>query len=223
LTLETLQERSFAFRINRRRVAFIGGSVLWLVVVSIGLGIMWTYEQAPGVAAEPPVQWPTSSHIQRTPGEAALIILAHPHCPCTRASIGELARIMAHCQGRLTAYVLFTKPAGSSDDWEKTDLWQNAAAIPGVKVILDSAGREATLFHASTSGQAVLYDATGHMLFKGGITASRGHSGDNDGASAIVSLVNAGVSVRSETFVYGCPLFNSNSECKGSHNESNNR
>ena len=26
---------------------------------------------------------------------------------------------MAQAQGRVTAYVLFLKPAGSSDDWEK--------------------------------------------------------------------------------------------------------
>ncbi len=223
LSHKKLNKRSSAFRINRRRLAFIGLAVLWLLIVSVGLGTIWTYEQTPGVAAEPPAQWPNSSRIQRTPGEATLIILAHPHCPCTRASIGELAAIMAHSQGRLTAYVLFIKPTATSDDWGNTDLWQSAAAIPGVKVILDPDGREAMLFHASTSGQSVLYDSAGNLLFSGGITASRGHSGDNDGANAILSLVNAGVSDRTETLVYGCPLFDPNSECKGSHDESNKR
>jgi hypothetical protein len=148
-------------------------------------------------------------------------MLVHPHCPCTRATIGELAELMAHCQGRLTAYVLFLKPAGFSDDWEKTDLWQSAASIPGVNVIVDDDGAEARRFHSATSGQTILYDAEGHLLFSGGITASRGHAGDNDGQSAIISLVNDGAASRTVTSVFGCPLFDANSDCRRSKDESN--
>jgi hypothetical protein len=140
--------------------------------------------------------------------------LAHPHCPCTRATIGELASIMAHSQGRLTAYVLFLKPAGFSEEWEKSDLWRSAESIPGVTAVIDDEGAEANRFHAATSGQTLLYDAGGHLLFSGGITGSRGHSGDNAGHSAIVSLVNAGVAEQTESFVFGCPLFDANSECR---------
>lgn len=122
---------------------------------------------------------------------------------------------MAQAQNRVTAYVLFLKPEGSSDDWEKTDLWQSAASIPDVKVIVDERGAEAHRFHASTSGQTVLYGSEGQLLFSGGITGSRGHSGDNAGRSAIVSLLHTGEAERSETFVFGCPLFDSDSECRG--------
>lgn len=135
--------------------------------------------------------------------------------------MGELAAIMAHAQGRLTAYVLFLKPAGFSEDWEKTDLWQSAASIPGVNVLIDEDGVEARLFNSSTSGQTILYDAAGRLLFSGGITGSRGHSGDNAGRSAIVSLVNVGAADRAETFVFGCPLFDKNSECRELGHESN--
>jgi hypothetical protein len=117
-------------------------------------------------------------------------MLAHPKCPCTRASIGELAAIMAHCQGRLNAYVLFMKPEGFTEDWEKTDLWQSASQIPDVQVISDPSGEEARRFSAVTSGQTLLYDLKGELLFSGGITPSRGHSGDNAGKSAIVSIIN---------------------------------
>jgi hypothetical protein len=128
---------------------------------------------------------------------------------------------MAHCQGRLKAYVLFLKPTGFSDDWEKTDLWQSAASIPGVYAVADDGGVEASRFHAATSGQTILYDKDGHLIFSGGITASRGHSGDNAGRSAIVSLVNAGSAESSETYVFGCPLFDANSECRKSKDERN--
>jgi hypothetical protein len=145
-------------------------------------------------------------------------MLAHPHCPCTRASIRELARLIAQAQGRVTAYALFVKPAGSSDDWEKTDLCQSAASIPGVSVVVDD-GVEAGRFHAVTSGQTVLYDAEGHLLFSGGITGSRGHSGDNAGRTAIVSLLNTGEAERMESSVFGCPLFGTHSECRESFDE----
>ncbi|HVG32635.1 MAG TPA: hypothetical protein VM911_06125 [Pyrinomonadaceae bacterium] len=196
-------------------------TVLWLLAVSTGLWILWGYENTPGVGAKPPRMWPADSRIQRPLDRATLVLTVHPHCPCSRATVGELAEIMAHAQGRLNAYVLFLKPAGFSEDWEKTDLWQTAAGIPGVSVIVDDRGLEARLFNSSTSGQTILYDASGDLLFSGGITGSRGHSGDNAGRSAIISLVNEKVTERAETFVFGCPLFDKNSECLRSEHKSN--
>jgi hypothetical protein len=110
--------------------------------------------------------------------------------------------------------VLFVKPPGFADEWEKTDLWSSAAAIPGVEVVRDEGGFEALRFRAATSGQATLYDRGGRLLFSGGITGARGHAGDNAGRAAIVSLLAAdGVGLR-ETPVYGCPLFAPGDECQ---------
>jgi hypothetical protein len=206
---------------TKRPGMLIIGAISWFSIVGIGLWFVWGYENAPGIAATSPKQWPTESRIQLAPDRATLVMLAHPHCPCTRASIGELASIMAHSQGRLTAYVLFIKPEGSSADWDETDLWQSASQIPGVKVVLDGNGKEARLFHAATSGQTVLYNPKGLLLFSGGITGSRGHFGDNHGQSSIVSLVNSAIPDRTETSVFGCPLFDSQSECGTTINESN--
>ena len=201
---------------EKRRAVLLVAMTLWLFAVGGGLSVLWGYENTPGVSAEPPPTWPADSRIQRAPDGATLVGLVHPHCPCTRATIGELAQLMAHTQGRLTAYVLFLKPAGFSDDWEKTDLWQSAVSIPGVRAKVDDDGAEARRFHAATSGQTILYDREGRLLFSGGITLSRGHSGDNAGRSAIVALVNAESADRTETSVFGCPLFDTNSECRKS-------
>lgn len=206
---------------NRVRLTLLTSATLWLLVVSIGLWFLWGYENTPGVSAAAPLLWPAESKIQRATDRATLVMLVHPHCPCTRATMGELASIMAHTQGRLTAYVLFLKPQGFSEDWEKTDLWQSAASIPGVNVMIDEGGAEARLFNSSTSGQTILYDAKGRALFSGGITGSRGHSGDNAGRSAIVSLVNTGTAEQAETKVFGCPLFDENSECLESKDKRN--
>ncbi|MBV9470625.1 MAG: hypothetical protein JOZ57_15405 [Abitibacteriaceae bacterium] len=113
---------------------------------------------------------------------------------------------MAHCQGKVTAYVLFFKPKGFADTWAKTDLWQSAAAIPGVTVMCDEDNQEAQRFHAETSGQTMLFDNAGHLLFSGGITGSRGHFGDNVGLSNIESLLTSGKAERNKTLVFGCSL-----------------
>lgn len=204
---------------HRRTGVILVLVISWLSVVGVGLWLLWGYENTPGISAESPGQWPAASQIQLAPDQPTLVMLAHPHCPCTRASIGELASIMAHSQGRLSAYVLFLKPADFSDAWEETDLWQSASNIPGVKVVLDGDGREARLFHAATSGQTVLYDVQGRLIFSGGITSARGHFGDNEGQASIISLVNAKAPSRTEASVFGCPLFDPQSECRTSKDE----
>ena len=207
-------------RFNTGRFVLTTACAAWVLMICVGLTLLWGYENASGQAAAPPAQWPLDSGIHLATDRATLIMVAHPHCPCSRASIGELARLMAQAQGRVTAYTLFVKPAGSSDDWEKTDLWQSAVSIPGVTVVVDD-GAEAQRFNAVTSGQTVLYDPEGRLLFSGGITASRGHSGDNAGRSAIVSLLNTGEAERAETSVFGCPLFGPHSECRESFDDRN--
>jgi hypothetical protein len=192
----------------------LGLTLFWLLAVGMGMGVVWRHALSAGLPGSPPTQWPTGSQIQRAPGRATLIMLAHPHCPCTRASLGELALLMARCQGRVTTTVLFVKPDDASDGWEKTDLWDQAALIPGVKVLRDNKGVEARRFRSLTSGQTLLYDVAGTLLFSGGITGARGHAGDNDGRSTIVALLTGGMADRAETPVFGCSLQgpNSNSE-----------
>lgn len=128
--------------------------------------------------------------------------------------MGELALIMTQCKGRLTAYVLFYKPKDFPPDWEKTDLWEKAAAIPDVNVLQDEDGIEAHRFNASTSGDTLLYDAHGSLVFSGGITAARGHSGDNAGRSAIVSMLTEGAAKQREARTFGCSIFDPSSECE---------
>jgi hypothetical protein len=213
-------------RLNKAKMMLIASAVLWAFAVSGGLWIIWDYENSPGTNATPPARWPADSRIPRVSNGATLIMMAHPNCPCTRASVGELALLMARTQGRVTAFVLLLKPRGVPENWEKTDLWNSAASIPSVYVLSDEEGIEAERFHSKTSGQTLLYDADGRLLFSGGITAARGHSGDNAGRNAIVGLLMQSEAERplpptgqptwgvTETSVFGCPLFDSNSECR---------
>jgi hypothetical protein len=179
----------------------------WLLMVGLGLFLLVNFQNTAGRSEITSTTWPVESRIQRTPGIPTLVMMVHPHCPCSRASIGELAVLMAKAQGAMNVNVLFVKPLGSPVAWEQTDLWTSAAIIPGVKVSVDDGGNEARRFRSHTSGQIFLYGANGLLLFSGGITAGRGHFGDNEGLSAVVSLLIQGNAQTKETAVFGCPLF----------------
>jgi hypothetical protein len=171
------------------------------------MGILWQYSTSPGVPANAPASWPARSRIPHPADSPTLVMIIHPRCPCSRASIGELSALMARAARPLHPWVVFVRPHGFSESWAKTDLWRSAAAIPGVTTVLDD-GREAALFGAATSGQTVVYDGNGRLLFSGGITGARGHWGDNAGLSAVVAMMNRPASgVPSKAAVYGCPLF----------------
>ncbi len=190
----------------------VATGILWVAAICIGLRKILDYEYTPGVAATAPSDWPRQSQLRPAAGRATLVLLAHPHCPCTRASIGELALLMTRCQGKLAAYVLFYRPKEFEASWARSDLWGSAARIPGVTVIEDADGVEAGRFHGATSGQALLYDARGRLLFSGGITESRGHAGENEGRDAVVSLVTHGRATQTRTVVFGCALFDQTSQ-----------
>jgi hypothetical protein len=102
--------------------------------------------------------------------------------------------------------VWFFKPDSFSNDWAHSDLWKSAAAIPGVTVREDVNGAQARLFGAETSGYVLLFDTHGRLLFKGGITGSRGHAGDNAGENAIIAWSNGQAAGLDKTPVYGCSL-----------------
>jgi hypothetical protein len=177
-----------------------------MLTLTAGLRVMLNYEDRPAETGKPPTGWPRDSAISRRPGMPIVIVFAHPKCPCTDATIGELSILMTRLQGKATAAVIFVRPASFVDGWEKTELWRSAKAIPGVSVFSDPGGVEARRFGAQASGQTILYDSGGRMRFSGGITASRGHSGDNAGRSAVVSLVITGTAQTERTSVFGCSL-----------------
>lgn len=187
----------------------------WLTAVAAGLLFLIRYAMSPGSPSTPPDNWPASSSISRPTELPVLVMFVHPHCPCSRASIAELAVLMRQCHGKLEARVLVLKPAGSPQRWERTDLWDSAAGIPDTLVLADMEGAEAFRFCASTSGDTLLYESGGKLLFHGGITAARGHQGDNGGREGIVALVRGSLTGAHQAPVYGCELFEPDAACKG--------
>ncbi|WP_308951574.1 hypothetical protein [Thalassobacterium maritimum] len=179
-------------------------ALLWLVLVIWGISALWVYSQRAGGFSSVPDFWPEHSSLPAAEG-VQLLMFVHPRCPCSRASLGELAVLMRNCQQGLSARVLFISPKGQSMEWVHSSLWAQAKRIPNVSVELDVNAMEARRFGAEVSGATLVYGAQGELLFHGGITASRGHYGDNMGRLAIQQL-SMGRETVSETAVFGCPL-----------------
>ncbi len=203
------------------RLKFAAWAAAWAAVVALGFG--WTYAHAatPGMTAKAPARWPAegapaegasamSKHaavIALDPQVPTLIVFAHPHCACTRATLHELEWITTRAQGLVHAYVVFAKPPGAGVDWESTTLHAKAVAMKGVTVLDDDEDVLAHRFLARTSGHVVLYTPGGELRFSGGITGERGHEGDNAGRAAVLVALRARTSP--PTFlglVFGCEL-----------------
>lgn len=179
---------------------------LWLLAASGGAGFLLNYENTPATAGETPAHWPADSRIALQENRPTLLMFAHPRCPCTRASVDELNRLLVACEGRVAAHVLFIQPRGTTEDWADSTLRKSAEAIRGVEVQLDPDGEEAHRFGAESSGYVVLYDRQGQLVFSGGITAARGHAGDNAGENIVIALLNGENAGLKSTPVFGCRL-----------------
>lgn len=187
--------------------------LLWLAAVTLGLLGVTAYDSAPSPAEASGQKWPAASSLQRDAEKVTLLLFAHPHCPCTRATLAELERVLAHPAHRPRVYILFVRPEGTPAGWEQTNLWRDATTQPGVTVRVDEDGQEARRFGAVASGHALLYNTQGALVFSGGITAARGHEGDNLGTDALSAALDANVSTPQlaphRTPVFGCALLSS--------------
>ena len=193
-------------RSSRRVRLWLGaGFAAWIPTVGAGLTRLWADAGTPGPAAAAPAAWPDGA-FARDPGTPALVLFLHPQCPCSRATISELARVLARVPAPPSVYAVVYRPSDAGAGWEHTDLWDAAARIPGVRVMSDEGGAQAHVFGALVSGQALLYDDAGRLQFSGGITGARGHEGDNPGHDAVVALLNGRPPDLTRTSSFGCLL-----------------
>ena len=180
---------------------------LWLAVVGAGFCWLAIHESRPGAAAYGPLVWPADSRLVRDPGRWTLVLFLHPHCQCSKATLDELLNAIPPYAGRVRTYVIFCKPDGTPDGWEKTATWHRAASIGDVTVYTDENDVERRRFGALTSGQVFLYDShDGRLCYCGGITRARGVAGQNPGRQAIESLLSGQPAAIYEGPVFGCPL-----------------
>ncbi len=194
---------------NRRRLVtslvLVVAAFIWAGTVAAAYRAIRLFETTPGEAANAPRAWPASSLIARTPDEWSLVMLVHPHCSCSRASVQELQAVLDKAPQHVRTYVLVFRPATAAAGWERTQVVENAMKLRRASVIIDENGAEADRFGGFTSGQTFLYDDHGKLRFAGGITSLRGHSGINSGRTGIIDIVRTRIGDGSHP-VFGCAI-----------------
>jgi hypothetical protein len=122
--------------------------------------------------------------------------------------VAELEKLLGYFPKNTKVYAIFAP--GSNDPTVHSDLPEKVARLPGVEIVRDVEAQELRRFSFLTSGETRLFSSTGQLVFHGGITASRGHVGDNLGADTVKQLVRGEVLSEQPrtTPVFGCALFN---------------
>jgi len=180
-------------------------TALWLLSCAAGLYALFARAAAPGEIGAVPRLWPEAAAAAPETGRATLLLFAHPRCPCTRASLDELAWILARAPGRVAARVFFYRPAQAAAGWERTPLWDEARAL-GADVFADPDGAEARVFGARTSGMTLIYDARGRLIYDGGVTPGRAHEGDGPQREAALAAIDGRLAAPVRSAVFGCAL-----------------
>jgi hypothetical protein len=180
-------------------------AAIWVSTVAASYRAIRRFESTPGRAAAAPTSWPAGSSLVRAEGASTLVMLVHPQCSCTRASLQELQAVIEKSPRTLRTYVVVFRPHQARAGWEQTDIYAAAMRLRGTRVIVDEDGREAKRFGAFTSGQTFLYDADGRLRFEGGITLLRGHAGLNSGRAGVIHIANGEMGKGTHP-VFGCSI-----------------
>lgn len=188
---------------GKKRLGWVGPFLaVWAVGTAYGFMALERHANTPGAPAHAPAFLPP-----KTVAKPRLEVFLHPACPCSRATVAELARLMDAAHGGMEVNVNVLAPTDQPKRWYRNALYAQAAAISGVHMVEDRDGQLAEKFGAETSGQVLLYSTEGKLVFRGGITASRSHEGDNAGSDAILAYLKSGKAPISFTPVFGCALF----------------
>jgi len=179
----------------------------WAIAAFGGTVGMAAYQFAPGDAATAPSAWPLANRAHLDTTRPTIVMSLHPLCACSRASVGELARLMTTVGDRAHALVLLVIPEGfDASVLDRSDLVAQARLVRNTEIVVDPRGAISSRFDAHTSGQTFLYDTAGRLVFAGGLTSGRGHMGDSPGRDRILTYLVSRSADLATSPVFGCGL-----------------
>jgi hypothetical protein len=184
----------------KKILAALACSVWLFGIIHFSLQMM-AFDSTPGARAEAPPLWPAQSTISHVAGRKVLVMFIHPECSCSHASLEQLALLENLLGGQLTARVVLWHSGSSaaSGRWR-----QRADAVP---VVDDRDGREARIFGAKTSGQTMIYNEYGRLIYAGGLTVLRGEAGGERALQDIARVIKESRNSGVERPVFGCPIY----------------
>src|SRR5437879_2128129 len=147
--LHTSRVPSILVNVLKQKLMVLVG--VWTLSVGLGLHALMVYKGKAGPAGHTSETWPVNEMVSLSTNKPLLVMFAHPKCPCTRASLGELELLVAQAQGQFDAVVLFSEPPDETEGWSNTATIDFARSIPGVRTVLDKDGAVAKRFGAKTS------------------------------------------------------------------------
>jgi len=196
---------ALGMRAFQLKSAWLFGILVWLGLIAGGYAWLLRYSFAAGKTSAAPRIIPAALGLRAPLERPQLLLALHPRCPCSRATMSELAKILSRVPDASDVTVLMYKPQDQPDSWLEGVLL-DACRRMNCRVRPDPNGRLAASLGSLTSGSAVLYDTNGELRYQGGITGSRGHEGDNAGEQAIIEILQKRRSSHRSMPIFGCPI-----------------
>ena len=184
---------------------WVFGILAWLALIACSYAWLLRYSFASGKTSVAPRTVPADLGLPPHLAKPQLLLALHPRCPCSRATVNELAKVLSRAPNASEVTVLMYKPPNEPDSWFEGALL-DACRRMHCQVRSDPGGRLATSLGSLTSGGVVLYDADGKLRYQGGITSSRGHEGYNAGEQAIIEILQGRRDSHASMPVFGCPI-----------------
>src|SRR5580704_15651034 len=129
-------------RVRKRSLVLLA---TWGAVVVSGILFLEADAARTGDGGTPAGRWLAGSRIQLDDRRSTLLIFLHPHCPCSRASVGELAYIVDRCRDRVSVHaILLGTPF--LHRWGRSEIERDLAGLADVHVDPDRGGAEARRF-----------------------------------------------------------------------------
>ncbi len=195
---------------RRTRLLAISAFGAWLAAIGFGLSRLAVYSSTPGRTATTLAEyWPSDQEPLACDANGySVVMFVHPKCPCTRASLRELGRLLATFPKLAVEFYVYA-PMDMPTEWTRTDLWNSAQKLTPQPLRLDSDGALAKRLSATTSGHVFVVRSDGWIAYSGGLTSARGHEGDNLGRSTVTRILSRppkDISNHHQLPVFGCEL-----------------
>lgn len=178
---------------------------LWIFVILAGVSALARFAYVPGDAANAPKSWPILTRLPAPANRPEILVFLHPKCGCSQATLRNLETMLPEI-GEKAVVKLVLNDLGDPKLLEESRAFSTAKTLKNITLVVDHNGFETNAFEVKTSGQVMLYDESGRLVFAGGLTPFRGHEGVSEGELSIVKWLNQRDMTWKTTSVFGCAM-----------------
>jgi hypothetical protein len=151
----------------------------WLFILGLLVWKQYDYKSTPGKASLFVGRAPDSSSIKFDSKHYNFITFIHPKCSCSEATIENLTTMTRDFANKnISFHVVFYSSSELGSDLENSKYVKEVKELQNTRIYFDKKLTDFSLYDVETSGQSFLFDTEKNLIFKGGITESRGHLGE---------------------------------------------